>query len=72
MEKYKLCISSPPDRDKLVAEIFIENIQWVEINQEKDFIEIEFYPRPDGKPWRIEYNDAMQALNEAKSKLLNQ
>lgn len=67
--KYRICISSPPDRNKLVAEVFFENVQWVEINQEKDVLEVEVYPRPDGQPWRIDYLDAIDALSEAKWKL---
>lgn len=44
-------------------------MQWVEVNQEKNILEVEFYPRPDGQPWRIDYSDAIDALNEAKWKL---
>ena len=31
---YRICLSSPPDREKLVAEIFVGDVQWAEINQE--------------------------------------
>jgi hypothetical protein len=47
--KYRICLSSPPNRSKLVAEIFFGNVQWAEINQEKNALEVEFYPRPDRK-----------------------
>lgn len=67
--KYTICISSPPDRNKLVVEIFFENVQWAEINQERETFEIEFYPRPDDKPWKIDYSEAINALNDAKMKL---
>lgn len=69
MNKYRICISSPPDRKNLVAEIFFEDIQWVEVNQEKNSIEVEFYPRPDRQPWRIDYCDTIDALNQAKWRL---
>ena len=68
--KYRICISSPPDRNNLVAEIFFENMQWVEISQETDILEIEFYPRSDGRPWKINYLDVIDALNEAKTQLI--
>jgi hypothetical protein len=68
--KYKIYISSPPDRSKLVAEIFFDNVQWAEINQENGAFEVEFYPRPDGKPWKIDYSEAIDALSESKSKLI--
>lgn len=67
--KYRIDISSPPDRNKLVAEVFFENVQWAEINQEHGTLEIEFYPRPDKHFWKINYSDAIDALNEAKQRL---
>lgn len=33
-DKHRICISSPPDREKLVAEIFFGDTQWAELNQE--------------------------------------
>ena len=68
--KYIISIVSPPDRNKLVAEIFFENVQWAEINQEKDFLEVEFYRRPDAEAWRIDYSNAINALKDAKWKLV--
>jgi len=66
---HNISISSPPDREKLVAEIFWGNDQWAEINQERENLEVEFYPRTDGSPWRINYDDALKALEQAKEKL---
>lgn len=69
-DTFRICISSPPDRDKLVAEIFFGDVQWAEINQEEDTLQIEFYPRPDGQPWRISFVDAVTALEHAKQRML--
>ena len=69
MASHRICISSPPDREKLVAEIFFGDMQWAEINQEHVDFEIEFYPRPDGKPWSIPYAKAVDALKEANDRL---
>lgn len=69
-DEYRICISSPRDRDKLVAEVFIGDTQWAEINQEREALEVEFYPRPDGEPWRMDLEAALEALNEAKRRLL--
>lgn len=71
-DEHRICISSPPDREKLVAEIFFGDTQWAEINQEREVLDVEFYPRPDGEPWRIEYQNAMQALVEAKRRLVGE
>ena len=69
-DKHRICISSPPDREKLVAEIFFGDTQWAEINQERDALEVEIYPRPDGEAWRIDYQDAINALDEANRRLV--
>ncbi len=71
-DKHRICISSPPDREKLVAEIFFGDTQWAEVNQEREALEVEFYPRPDGEPWRIDYQDAVSALDEAKRRLMGE
>lgn len=62
---WRVTIASPPDRDKLVAEIFVGTQQWAEINQETGVLEVEFYPRTDGAPWKIALPDALAALQEA-------
>ena len=66
----EISISSPPDREKLVAEISFGGIQWAEINQEHETLAVEFYARPDGEPWRIEYQEAIEALEYAKKRLV--
>jgi len=64
-------IASPPDREKLVAEVFFDAEQWAEISQEQDDPVVEFYSRTDGKPWTFKYEDAMAALQIAKSRLID-
>lgn len=65
----KICISSPPDREFLVAEIFVGNEQIAEINQENEKLEVEIYPRKSDNFWRINYEDLVKILQEAKQKL---
>lgn len=65
-----ILISSPPDREKLVAEIYFDRVQWAEINQEHDALQVEFYPREDNQPWRIAFTEAIEALSEAKRRLV--
>jgi hypothetical protein len=66
---WRICLSSPPDREKLVAEIFFGDMQWAELNQEGSELELEFYHRTDSQPWRIPYNQVVSALDDAKKKL---
>ena len=65
----RFCIASLPNREKLVVEIFFDDTQWAEINQEQDALEVEFYPRPDAKPWRLNLQNVVKALDDAKRKL---
>lgn len=69
---YRICLSSPPDREKLVAEIFVGDVQWAEINQEQETLQVEFYPRPDGQPWRINLVDVTTVLDQARQRLIGE
>lgn len=71
MDKYRIYISSPPDRENLVAEIFFEDIQWAEVNKETITPEIEIYCRPDGRPWVLPFDLVVGALTDAKARLDN-
>jgi hypothetical protein len=72
-EKFTIDISSPPHRDKLVADILFgdeqRNEQWAELNQEDGCLRIEFYPKRDGAFWEFSFDEVMQALIEAKRRL---
>ena len=65
----RMDIASPPDRERLVAEIFYEDGQWAEINQESEALTVALYPRPDGKPWSFPLLDAVAALQIAAKRL---
>jgi hypothetical protein len=68
-ERMRICISSPPDREKLVAEIFFENEQWAELNQEHSQPTLEIYPRKDCRPWSLPFQAVAEALSMAKERL---
>ncbi|MGE0644295.1 MAG: hypothetical protein AB7P24_11530 [Nitrospira sp.] len=55
-----------------MAKIFFGGMQWAELNQEQETLEVEFYPRPDGQPWRINCNDATTVLGKARRRLLGE
>jgi len=55
----------------LVAEIFYGDHQWAEVNQEGSVLQIEIYPRMDGQPWRIPYEQVIHVLEEAKKQLVD-
>jgi hypothetical protein len=68
-DEFRICISSPPDREKLVAEIFFKDEQWAELSQETEKLILELYPNKDKRPWAFEFEEAMEALKSAAAKL---
>jgi hypothetical protein len=62
-------LASPPDREKLVAPILVDNEQWAEVNQETDRLKIEIYPRRDGGPWVFDLEEVLESLAEASRRL---
>ena len=69
--KYDVTIASVPDRDQLVAEIWIEGILFGEVRTDALNTYVELYSRPDGKPWTFECDRLSIILSEAKTKLLS-
>jgi hypothetical protein len=55
-------IASPPDREKLVAEIFYDSEQWAEIHQEYGHLTLQLFPRRDGKSWEFPLVEAVGML----------
>ncbi|GAB4192670.1 MAG: hypothetical protein Tsb0015_15050 [Simkaniaceae bacterium] len=72
MKKFRITIASLPDREHLVAEILYQGIQWAEISQETDELIMQFYPHPKQEYWEFNFDEAFQALLEAKKALLNE
>ena len=62
-------IASPPDRENLVAELDVGNVQFAEVNHESEIPVIEIYPRRDGEPWVFECRALIDALNRALYRL---
>ncbi len=63
MKEFEVLITSPPDREKLVAEIWHDNIFVAEINHETENIEIEFYLK---QKISFDLNDFLKTLEIAK------
>jgi hypothetical protein len=69
MKRFRICVSSPPDRERLVAEVFFRDEQLADVNQEAGRWSVELYPRLSGKPWTLPFDDTVIALRDAKTKL---
>lgn len=72
LKAYRLCVSSPPDREKLVAEIFFGDDQFAELNQEGAELQLEIYSRRDGKPWQVPLGTLEKALADARLRLVGE
>ena len=66
----RVIIASPPDREKLVAEIIHADEQWAEVHQESGDLTLELYPRRDGGRWSFAFDEALAALQTARQRLL--
>lgn len=69
MKKFRVEITSVPDREELVAEIWQGDTMIAELNQEnKERLELEIYSNE--KKLSLNYNDFTEVLKIAKEKLL--
>ncbi|MBQ0738835.1 hypothetical protein [Aquimarina celericrescens] len=70
MRKFKIEITSVPDREELVAEIWEGDTMVAELNQEdKDNLKLEIYSNKENRI-SLDYLDFVEALKVAKEKLL--
>lgn len=69
MSKFKIEISSVPDRENLVAEVWYDEILVAEINQETKKLEIEFYLN---EKVTFELDEFLETLKIAKRKIMKE
>lgn len=69
MIEFKIQITSPPDREKLVAEIWQGDQLLAEINQENENLELEIYSSSKGK-WNLRYDEFLETLKRAREELV--
>ena len=57
-KNYEIIASSPPDRERLVIELWFGGTQFGELRPEAVGEEpiMEIYPRRDGKPWELNFS----------------
>jgi hypothetical protein len=69
MRKFKIEITSVPDRENLVAEIWLDETLVAEINQETGKLEIEFYLN---EKITFELDEFLETLENAKRKIMKE
>jgi hypothetical protein len=67
MSKFKIEITSVPDRENLVAEIWFEDSLIAEVNQENDEAEIELY---HSESTTFNLSEFLTVLETARNKLI--
>ena len=70
MTTITITIASVPDRDNLVAELWVGDQQLGEVSKDAaNEFQIELYPAPTGAPWKFRVGDLSAALIEAEARL---
>ncbi|MDE3045329.1 MAG: hypothetical protein KGJ02_01600 [Verrucomicrobiota bacterium] len=69
-KSFYIVVASLPHRENLVAEIFYNGVQWVELSQEDKEIMIQFYSHPRQEYWEFPLDEAFAALEEAKKRFI--
>jgi hypothetical protein len=67
---FSINLASVPDREELVAEIWVGHQLVMEISSDNDDLRIEIYQSKNGNPWNFSYKDFVTVLDSAKNKLL--
>ena len=60
---------SVPDRDDLVAEVWLGRALLAELRQEGGQVRVQLYPDSSGQPWDLPVADLCSALAKASAKL---
>jgi hypothetical protein len=68
--QFEILIASLPHRERLVAEIYYDNMYWAQISQEEEELIVQFYSHPTEKYWVFSFEEAVKILEQAKNKLL--
>ena len=71
MGKFTVNIASVPDRERVVAEIWLDDELAAEVYSEDNIFYVEFYNHDNGRPLNIRYEDLIRILNSAKNMLVD-
>ncbi|WP_059062466.1 hypothetical protein [Candidatus Protochlamydia naegleriophila] len=72
LKSFRVVIASLPDKENCVCEIHYNNAQWVEISTETDTPIIYFYSHPVNDYWEFPLDVALEVLEKAKKRYLEE
>jgi hypothetical protein len=52
-----------------VADLFVGNEQMAEVNVEHGSVAVEIHPQRNGRPWLVDFDQLVHALQEARAQL---
>jgi hypothetical protein len=64
-------VADTPEREKLVAEAFVDDLQWCELSQDGGILSLTFLARPESAPVVIDFDVAIAVLKFMKDFLEN-
>jgi hypothetical protein len=70
MNKFEIEIVNYFEKQKLVAEIYYDSLQWAEIAKKSEGLIIQFSPHPSKAYWEFPCEEAIKTLERAKAQLL--
>ncbi len=68
-ERITIQIASDVSRDLLVAELEYDGEEWAYVYEEGGALVLEIYPRSNGSPWVLDFEDALESLQRAALQL---
>jgi hypothetical protein len=66
-----ILITSPPDRQKVVAELWVDDVQIAEVSNDYDELRVEFYSAPVPNQLSLSFTELIEALEQAKRNLVS-
>jgi hypothetical protein len=66
----ELQITSPPDRDRVVVELWRDNVQLAEVSNEDGSLRLEVYAAPGTNRVAIALDELEEALRRARENLM--
>jgi hypothetical protein len=70
MKRLTIEITSVPDRDSLVAELWSGDSEVAELSRQNGRLIVQIYRPPSGKYWEFEFDEFLEAVSSMRSQLL--
>ncbi len=71
MSKFEIALLRLPEGENLVAEIYYDGNLFAQIEDKNGRMSVHFYTHPDNRDWEVPYEELLQIIETAHSKLLS-